>query len=357
MIAPFVYNALPGRVVFGPGRLAAANEEVRALGRRALVLTTPDQEAQGRALAEQLGDLAAGLFAGAAMHTPTDVTDRALAALKESGADVLIAIGGGSTIGLSKALALRTGLPQLAIATTYAGSEMTPIIGQTENGAKTTQRSMEVLPETVIYDPDLTLTLPPAVSAASGLNAIAHAVEALYSRDFNPVIGLMAEEGTRALASALPRIAADPADREARTDALYGSWLCGICLAAAGMALHHKLCHTLGGAFGLPHAETHAILLPHALAYNAPGAPGAVAALRRALGADDPARRLHEIGRETGVPHGLKALGMAREDVAKAAGLAVQNPYWNPVPVERDAIEALLARAWEGAVPAALALA
>ncbi len=351
MIAPFVHNGLPGRVVFGPGRLAAAGEEVEALGKSALVLSTPGQEQMGRDLAAQLGSLAAGVFPGAAMHTPTDVTAKAMAALKESGADVLVSIGGGSTVGLGKALALRTDLPHLAIATTYAGSEMTPIIGQTENGVKTTQRDMKILPETVIYDPDLTHGLPVDVSAASGLNAIAHSVEGLYSRDGNPVISLMAEEGVRALAAALPGIAADPTDPEARTGALYGAWLCGVVLSLAGMALHHKLCHTLGGSFNLPHAQTHAIVLPYALAYNAPGAPDAVAALRRALGANDPALRLWEIGRQTGVPHGLKALGMQQADVAKAADIAAQNPYWNPVPVEREAIEILIARAWEGSPP------
>lgn len=352
MIAPFIHTSLPGRVVFGAGSLSRAPEEVRALGGRALVLTTPGQKALGERLTDLLGGLAAGHFAGAAMHTPTDVTDAAMEALKASGADVLAAIGGGSTVGLGKALALRTDLPQLAIATTYAGSEMTPIIGQTENGVKTTQRSMKVLPETVIYDPDLTLGLPPAVSAASGLNAVAHAVEGLYSRDSNPVISLMAEEGTRALAGALPRIAANPRDAGAREGALYGAWLCGIVLAQAGMALHHKLCHTLGGSFGLPHAETHAIVLPYATAYNAPGAQEAMTRLSRALGDDNPALRLWRIGRETGVPHGLRSLGMAREDVAKAADIAVQNPYWNPVPVERAGIGALLERAWEGAPPA-----
>jgi alcohol dehydrogenase class IV len=286
MIQPFIHTSLPGRVVFGAGSLAKAPEEVKSLGSRALVLTTPGQRAMGERVAGLLGDSTADVFAGAVMHTPTDVTEVALAALRASGADVLVSIGGGSTIGLGKALALRTDLNHLAIATTYAGSEMTPVIGQTESGVKSTQRTMKVLPETVIYDPDLTLGLPVSVSGASGLNAIAHAVEALYSRDGNPVISLMAEEGTRALAAALPRIAANPADPEARSEALYGAWLCGICLALAGMALHHKLCHTLGGSFNLPHAETHAILLPYSFAYNAPGAPQAVTALGRALGGD-----------------------------------------------------------------------
>ena len=173
--------------------------------------------------------------------------------------DGLVAVGGGSTIGLAKAIALRTGLPQVAIPTTYAGSEMTDILGETEGGAKTTRRSEAVRPEAVIYDVELTRSLPPGLSATSGLNAIAHAAEALYARDGNPVIALMAEEGVRALAAALPAIVADPGDMAARGDALYGAWLCGLCLGAASMALHHKLAHVLGGSFDLPHAETHAV--------------------------------------------------------------------------------------------------
>lgn len=352
MIPPFKHEGLPSRVIFGSGALSQANEEARALGSRALVLSTPEQEAQGQALAEQLGGLAVGLFAEAAMHTPVDVTERAMAAVKETQADVLVAIGGGSTIGLGKAIALRTDLPQLAIPTTYAGSEMTPIIGQTEKGVKTTQRTLKVLPETVIYDPELTHTLPPKASGASGLNAVAHAVEALYSKDGDPIVAMMAEEGARALARALPQISVRPADADARADAFYGSWLCANCLALAGMALHHKLCHTLGGSFDLPHAETHAIVLPHALSYNASAAPAAIAALGRALGTDDPARRLYDIAREVGVPEGLKSIGMPAEGIARAADLAVETPYWNPRPIERAAIAALIERAWAGAPPA-----
>jgi alcohol dehydrogenase class IV len=182
-------------------------------------------------------------------------------------------VGGGSTTGLGKAIALATGLDQIVVPTTYAGSEMTPILGQTERGVKTTQRSPAILPEVVIYDVDLTLTLPPALTATSGLNAIAHAVEALYAQDRNPIVSLMAEEGIAALARSLPVLVDAASDLAARSDALYGAWLCGACLGAVGMALHHKLCHTLGGSFDLPHAETHAVVLPHAVAYNSAAAP------------------------------------------------------------------------------------
>lgn len=354
MIETFTYEALPIRVRFGSGTLREAGAEVERLGaRRALVLTTPQQAAEGEKLAAQLGPLSAGLFAGATMHTPVEVTDRALEVLRETGADCVVALGGGSTTGLGKALALRTGVRQLVIPTTYAGSEMTPILGETQDGRKTTIRSLDVLPEAVIYDVDLTVSLPPALSATSGVNAIAHAVEALYAKDRNPVISLMAEDGIRTLSSALPILVHEPANMEARAKALYGAWLCGCCLGAVGMALHHKLCHTLGGTFNLPHAETHTVILPHAVAYNAAAAPEAMAAITRALGAPDAAQGLFDLVRALGVPHALSQIGMPADGIDTAADIAVQNPYWNPRPVTREGVRDLIAHAFAGERPGA----
>ena len=350
----FVYTAQPIRVVFGHGTVNRLAEEVRALGRsRALVLSTPPQRGQAQAIAASLGPLAAGVYSEAAMHTPVEVTARAVELARALGADCTIAVGGGSTTGLGKAIALATGLDQVVVPTTYAGSEMTPILGQTERGVKTTQRSPAILPEVVIYDVDLTLTLPPALTATSGLNAIAHAVEALYAQDRNPIVSLMAEEGIAALARSLPVLVDAGEDPAARSDALYGAWLCGACLGAVGMALHHKLCHTLGGSFDLPHAETHAVVLPHAAAYNAVAAPDAMSRIARALAADDAARGLYDLAGRLGAPRALRDLGMPEDGIERAADLAVQNPYWNPRPVERGAIRDLLARAWSGAPPQA----
>jgi alcohol dehydrogenase class IV len=351
----FLYNVLPSRVVFGAGTLARAREEVERLTiSRALVLTTPAQAEHGRAVIELLGDrAAAAAFHGAMMHTPVDVTAAALAAFRDLGADGVVAIGGGSTIGLGKAIAARTGAPQLAIPTTYAGSEMTPILGETEAGIKTTRRSLDILPETVIYDVDLTLGLPAALSGTSGINAIAHAVEALYARDANPIISLLAEHGIAALARALPAIAGDPRDHAVRSDALYGAWLCGVCLGSVGMALHHKLCHVLGGTFDLPHSETHTVVLPHAVAYNAAAAPEAIARIARALGAErgDAATALYDLAGTVGARRSLAELGMPAGGLDRAADLAVGNPYWNPRPLERAAIRDLLERAFTGAPP------
>ena len=348
----FVYSANPARVIFGSGTLASLPAEVERLAlARVLVVATPQQEAEARELAGLIGARAAGVFAGAAMHTPVTVTETAMRLVAEQRIDGLVAVGGGSTTGLAKAIALRTDLPQIVVPTTYAGSEMTPIIGETRDGVKTTQKSAKVLPEVVIYDVDVTLTLPPALSAVSGMNAIAHAVEALYAQDRNPIISLMAVEGIRALAGALPKIIAEPRDREARSDALYGAWLCGACLGAVGMALHHKLCHTLGGSFDLPHAETHTAVLPHSAAYNAPAAPAAMRAIAGALGAADAPRGLYDLASRLGATMALKDLGMPANGVDKAADAALSNPYWNPRPLERDAIRALIAHAYVGDPP------
>ncbi len=352
---PFVYNALPSRVIFGSGTIAKLKAELERAGcSRALLLSTHEQAESLHAIAALLGPLAAGTFTQAAMHTPTEVTERALSLVQECQADCTVSFGGGSSTGLGKAIALRTDLMQIAVPTTYAGSEVTPIIGETKDGVKVTQRTLKVLPEIVIYDVDFTLSLPPHLSVTSGTNAIAHAVEALYAQDRNPVISMMAEQAIGAMGRALPAILADPQNREARAEALYGAWLCGVCLGSVGMALHHKLCHVIGGAFDLPHADTHTVILPYAMAYNAKAAPEADAAVARALGGKDGTSALVDLATRLGSPRSLKSLGMPEAGIDRAADLAVQNPYWNPRPIERTAVRALIAAAWAGATPAAL---
>ena len=348
----FIYQSAPMRVVFGTGTLRQLPDELSRLGAvSALVLATPRQKDLVAGIREMIGDRFAGVFTGAVMHTPVEVTERAMETVHNVRADCLVAIGGGSTTGLGKAIALRTDLPQIVLPTSYAGSEMTPVVGQTSGGIKTTQSNPKILPETVIYDVDLTMTMPPKLSATSGINAIAHAVEALYARDRNPVISLMAQESIRTLAHALPKICARPDDRAARTDALYGAWLSGICLGAVGMALHHKLCHALGGSFNLPHAETHTVILPHALAYNAPAAPDAMTRIATALGVPEAALGLYDLARKLAAPASLREIGMPESGIDQAADLAVKNPYWNPRTIEREAIRELIARAWRGDAP------
>ena len=349
---PFVYTAQPARVVFGAGCLATLGREIEALGaHKALVLCTPEQRASAERVAALLGDRAVSIFDRAAMHVPIETAREAREVARRLGADCAVAIGGGSTTGLGKAIALDSGLPILAIPTTYAGSEMTPIYGITESGLKKTGKDARVLPRTVLYDPELTLSLPVAMSVTSGINAIAHAAEGLYAVDGNPVMDLMAQAGIAALGRALPAIFKQPADPDARADALYGAWLCGTVLGNVGMALHHKLCHTLGGSFNLPHAETHTIVLPHALAYNASAALGAMRKIALALNGDSAAGAVFDLACNHGAPVALKDIGLRAQDLDKACDIAMQNQYPNPRPLEREAIRLLLQDAFDGVRP------
>jgi alcohol dehydrogenase class IV len=353
----FVYTGQPSRVVFGAGSLRHLEREIDLLGaKRAIVLSTPEQAEQARSIAERIGNRAAGVFARAVMHVPIETAREARDVARHLRADCAIAVGGGSTTGLGKAIALESSLPVLAIPTTYAGSEMTPIYGITEAGLKKTGKDPRVMPRTVIYDPELTLTLPVGMSVTSAMNAIAHAAEGLYAQDSNPIMDLMAEEGIRAFAKALPAIRQDASDLSARSEALYGAWLCGTVLGTVGMALHHKLCHTLGGSFNLPHAEVHTVVLPHAIGFNSNAAPQAARRIERALGRSgvSAAAGLFDLALQNHAPVALKDIGMRHEDLDKAADLAVANPYWNPRPIgsaQRAEIRELLQQAYEGVRP------
>ncbi|MBX3576721.1 MAG: maleylacetate reductase [Rhizobiaceae bacterium] len=353
MTLSFTYQGSAARIVFGRGTSARIGEWIEKLGcRSALVLSTPHQASDAEALAARLGSLSAGVFAKAAMHTPVAVTDEAVQVAAKLGADCVVSLGGGSTTGLGKAMALRTDIPQIVIPTTYAGSEVTPILGQTEGGQKTTLRDPKVVPEIVIYDPDLTLGLPVAMSVTSGLNAIAHAAEGLYAEDRNPIASLMAAEGMRALKDALPAIIRDAQDIAAREKALYGAWLCGTVLGQVAMSLHHKLCHTLGGSFDTSHAETHAIMLPHTIGFNAAVAGDLLRPVAEVFGGP-PGPALYDFATSVGAPTRLKAFGLTETDLDRAAEIATRNPYSNPRPIDRGSIRRLLQQAWDGTRPRA----
>ncbi|HHW2312380.1 MULTISPECIES: maleylacetate reductase [Pseudomonadaceae] len=350
----FNYQPHAQRVLFGSGRLASLRDELERLGRtRAVVLCTPQQAAQAFTLLNTLGSLGVGLFSEARMHVPVETVDMAQDYLHTRHADSVVAFGGGSTIGLAKALALRAGgsLPIIAVPTTYAGSEMTSIYGITENSLKTTGRDINVLPATVLYDPDLTLELPLNISLFSGVNAIAHAAEALYAEDRSPISDLMAGEGIRALVQGMPKLHLNPRNPVARGECLYGAWLCGTVLGQVTMGLHHKLCHTLGGTLDLPHAETHTIMLPHTLAYNYRAAPQAMRRIESAMGTLHAATGLYEFITTLGLPKGLREVGMQEHDIERVCDVAMAHPYRNPREIERDAIMRLLRRAWEGSTP------
>ncbi|KPF61156.1 maleylacetate reductase [Rhizobium sp. AAP116] len=347
----FTYAGSPARILFGSGRSADVGSAVESLGcRRALVLATAHQRADAEALSDRLSTLSVGVFSGAVMHTPVEVTEKALKVVRDTEADCVVSLGGGSTTGLGKAIAYRTDLPQVVIPTTYAGSEVTPILGQTEGGHKTTVRNASILPEVVIYDPDLTLGLPVGMSVTSGLNAMAHAVEGLYARDRNPVSTLMALDGLRAFRDSLPVLVKSPEATEARAEALYGAWLCGTVLGTVGMALHHKICHTLGGSFDTPHAETHAVMLPHTAAFNAEAAEQELKAAAELFGGSI-GGGLWDFAKSIGAPLSLKDFGLTEADLDRAANIATENPYWNPRPIDRSSIRTLLQKAWEGVRP------
>lgn len=348
----FVYTANPSRIVFGPDSIDQLPAEMDRLGaKRALVMCTPNQRDQAQAIADRLPGRVAFIFDEAAMHVPIEVARKARQVASELRADCALAIGGGSTVGLGKAIALESGLPIIAVPTTYAGSEVTPIYGITEAGLKKTGRDPRVLPRVVVYDPKLTLSLPLTLTVTSAINAIAHAAEGLYAHDGNPVIALIAEEGIRACAAALQPLQDNPRDLSARASALYGAWLCGTVLGAVSMGLHHKLCHTLGGTFDLPHAEVHTVILPHVLRYNAHAAPSAMARIARALGVTDAPAGVFALARAHSAPSSLQALGMSADGLDKATALAVSNQYPNPRPLEEEALRSLLNNAFNGVAP------
>lgn len=340
------------RVLFGPSIRHSVRAEVERMGRaRALVLATPQQSDAALETAETLGSLAAGVFCKAAMHTPVDVTEEAIAHVKQTGADVLVAIGGGSTTGLGKAIAYRTDLPQIVIPTTYAGSEATPILGQTDKGVKTTLTDPKVLPEVILYDPELVASLPVDMTVTSALNAMAHAAEALYATDRTAQTDALATQGLRAMVEGLPGVLKAPQDLVAREATLRGAWACGTVLGQVGMALHHKLCHTLGGSFDLPHAQTHAVVLPHAIAYNARAAAAELQPICDLLGGENAGAALHQFAQRMGAPLALRDFGLRESDLDRAAELATTKPYPNPHPVTRDDIRTLLQAAWAGDAP------
>jgi len=351
----FEYNVNASRVIFGAGSIKQLPAEITKLNCSApLLLLTPRRATQAdnfKAILENGSIELAGVFPHATMHTPTHITEQAIQVLKDTSADCVISVGGGSVVGLGKAVSIRTGVPHLTIPTTYSGSEMTPILGETQEGRKTTRSDKRILPATVIYDVDLTMSLAPSTCVVSGVNAIAHAIEALYAKNTNPIIALLACEGIKALAESLPQIVSEPSSsRLARERALYGAWLCGTCLGSTSMAIHHKLCHTLGGSFGLKHAETHTIVLPHAISYNAPAIPEVMAKLATLFpdSQGDALKGLNSLLDKLNAPRALKDLGMEERDIGKAADIAMSNKYPNPRDLEREPIRGLIRRAWIG---------
>jgi homogentisate 1,2-dioxygenase len=332
--------------VFGRGALGALGEELDRLEcDRVFLVSTPGRASLGLEVVAQLAKRGITTFTGAKEHVPVEVVEEAHAALVTSSADCIVAIGGGSAIGLGKALALRTSAKLVAIPTTYSGSEMTPLYGITEAGEKRTGRDERARAVLVLYDPELTLQLPRDVTVQSLWNAMAHAVEALYADDADPVTLLSAERSLGLIATSLPRLVADAHDSEARDDALEGAYLAGSCIADVTLGLHHKLCHILGGRFRLPHAAVHAALLPFVVRYNQDHAPDAMRTIAKALGVVDAASGMAALSRAVGAPQDLRSLGLSAEDLERVADAVMASPPKNPRPIERSALMALLTEA------------
>jgi len=346
----FVHEGLPGRIVFGAGSRTRIADELDLLGvRRVLLIAASDLEALAGEVATMLGDRVAGRFADVQEHVPASVADQARTVGAAVGADALLSIGGGSSTGTAKAVALTTGLPVVCVPTTYAGSEVTPVWGMTQNGRKRTGTDPRVLPRLVIYDPELTYGLPPALASASALNAMAHCVDALWAPRRSPISDLVAGEGISRLAAGLRALAAEEPPSRTRSDLLYGAYLAGSAFATAGSGLHHKICHVLGGALNLPHAMTHAIVLPHVLAFNALHAPDAARRVGQALGTPDAVAGLRSMAATAGVPRGLRELGMAHDQIEPIVEIVIDNaPISNPTPLSPGAVRALIESAWAG---------
>jgi len=343
----FELAGIPTHIVLGSGASSLAGEALsKVSAERALILTTAGRRALGEKVAEEIGDRAVSVLAIAEEHVPVEIAGRGRGAVALERADSLVAIGGGSTIGLAKAIALESAVATIAIPTTYSGSEMTPIWGLTEGSLKRTGRDDRVRPRVVLYDPMLSAHLPPKIAVPSAFNALAHAVETLYAPDPGDDVLDWAEKSVLEIVACLPGLASGDTSLPLRESALLGACLAGACLGRASMGLHHKLCHVLGGTFGLPHAATHAALLPFVAAFNLEASKIARERLCRALGTENPAEALRQLARASGMTLGLGQLGLSRESIARVAELATAAPYPNPRPVSRADLEALLGEAF-----------
>jgi maleylacetate reductase len=350
---PFVHELSSSRVVFGAGSLTSVARELALLGgRRVLLISDEYVKAVADELADGLGNLVVRRVSEVVQHVPVELADAVSSGARADRIDVVVCVGGGSATGLAKAVALRHDVRILAVPTTYAGSEMTSVWGLTAGAEKRTGRDSRVLPRTVVYDPVLTYTMPPGLSAASGLNAMAHSVEALYAGDASPIVRLIAEESIRALAQSLPRVVAQPDDPDARADALYGAWLAGTSLGNATMGIHHKICHTLGGAYNLPHAAMHAALLPYSAAFNRLAAPVAMNALARALSADDGPAGLWDLARSIGAPTSLTDVGFEPAHIDDASAIIARANITTPRHADEIGVRRVLHAALDGSRPA-----
>lgn len=351
----FAHDTLGQRVLFGSGKAAQnVTEEVARLGARRVMVIAAEFEA------EIARKVTAGIdvvltYADVVMHVPIETAEAARKVASENDIDLMICVGGGSTTGLAKAVAMTTGIPIIAVATTYAGSEATNVWGLTEAARKTTGVDIKVLPVTVVYDAELTYSLPVEMTVASGFNALAHCIDSMWAPKTDPINQALAAEGIRAVASGLPLIVANPSDQQGREEALYGAYLSAVSFASAGSGMHHKVCHVLGGTYNLPHAQTHATVLPYVLAFNAPYAEAANSRIAAAFGSSTGVAGLNALREKLDAPKALRDYGFREEDIEEAVSIALPIiPDSNPRPVTTENLTQLLRAAWAGTDPASL---
>lgn len=351
----FTHLAMPGRVVHGAGRVAELADEVAALGaERVMFCCTKSRVPAVKQLAATLGDRVAGICDAAKIFVPLTAVEPGREMAADLGADCLVSYGGGTAVGLAKAIALEQGQPIVSIVTTYSGSETTALQGIIgHDGVRVNYRDMRMLPRTLIYDPELMVDVPLDVSVASGFNSISHAVSSYLGKDANPVADMYSENGIRTMSAALVKLAENPRDIDARSDAMQGAWLCGMTIMSSGTTIHHKIAHVLGGGFDLPHGPTHAVVLPHSTSYNRDQAPDAMAGIGRAFGVapEDAPNALFDLLGKSGAVESLRGLGLPESALDEAADRIMIDRYFNLRDYDRDAIRALLQDAWEGRPP------
>lgn len=348
----FVYSQLPGRIIFGSGTLSTIGDELDAIGaERVMLVAATSAKADADRVVAELGERVVARIGEIRPHVPTEEVETARSLAASSAADSVVTIGGGSTIGLGKAVVLERPLAFLAVPTTYAGSEMTPIYGITSGYVKRTGRDVRVKPGIVIYDVDLTLDLPPEITAGSTMNALAHCVEAMYAKERNPIVSMMALDGVRALSNGSSAVSVNAEDRDGRADLFYGAFLAGASLGAVGMAVHHRICHVLGGTFRLAHGDANAVVLPYVAAYNRRAEPQVIDSIAGALEADDLWLALRGLAMKMRAPMSLSELGIEETDLDRAAEMVVAAGGYNPRPVEKGWIRQLLGDAFEGRKP------
>ena len=366
---PWTHTGFAQQLVFGAGSVKRVSDVLKALGvRRVLLVTTEgrNDSADGARVRSALGSALASTFAEVTSHVPVPLVQRAVQQARGDAIDAVVSFGGGSCADTGKAVCFfteqeagtpgasfadRPALPHIAIPTTYSGAELTGFFGMTDPAArqKTGAGGPTITPMAAVYDPELTLSTPPRVSAETGMNALAHCVEVVYSPSRTPEAEAIGLAGARRIVSALPLVVDDPGDVDVRASMLEGAALAGRCLQNGSMGVHHGLSQLVGGRTGIPHGLANAMILPHAMRYNDEAAHDELARLGDAIGAaGDPALAVSDLVKRLGLPSGLGECGVTLDDLDAVARLSQSNHNVrnNIRPVSEDDARGILAAAY-----------